>query len=283
MEDLSRVGFTLKGFRVRNKDAILKVENLTKYYSSGYIFRRKVLGAENVSFTLKKGEILSLVGESGSGKTTTAKMILRLIKPTSGEIYLDGKDAYSFDKKEYWRRVQAVFQDPFSTFNYFYVVDKPLMDSFDLLEKTSSKISMTEREKIIQSTLEAIGMNPDEILGRYPHQLSGGQMQRLLIARSLIIGPDVLLADEPTSMTDASTRIDILNELLRLKKVKEMAVIFISHDVGQAYYVSDRVAVMNKGRIVEIGPAEKVFFEPEHPYTKDLIASVPKLHEKWNF
>jgi len=268
---------------VRNKDAILKVENLTKYYSSGYIFRRKVLGAENVSFTLKKGEILSLVGESGSGKTTTAKMILRLIKPTSGEIYLDGKDAYSFDKKEYWRRVQAVFQDPFSTFNYFYVVDKPLMDSFDLLEKTSSKISMTEREKIIQSTLEAIGMNPDEILGRYPHQLSGGQMQRLLIARSLIIGPDVLLADEPTSMTDASTRIDILNELLRLKKVKEMAVIFISHDVGQAYYVSDRVAVMNKGRIVEIGPAEKVFFEPEHPYTKDLIASVPKLHEKWNF
>ena len=283
MEDLSRVGFTLKGFRVRNKDAILKVENLTKYYSSGYIFRRKVLGAENVSFTLKKGEILSLVGESGSGKTTTAKMILRLIKPTSGEIYLDGKDAYSFDKKEYWRRVQAVFQDPFSTFNYFYVVDKPLMDSFDLLEKTSSKISMTERKKIIQSTLEAIGMNPDEILGRYPHQLSGGQMQRLLIARSLIIGPDVLLADEPTSMTDASTRIDILNELLRLKKVKEMAVIFISHDVGQAYYVSDRVAVMNKGRIVEIGPAEKVFFEPEHPYTKDLIASVPKLHEKWNF
>ena len=268
---------------MRNEDAILNVENLTKHYTTGYIFRRKVLGAEDVSFTLKRGEILSLVGESGSGKTTTAKMILRLIKPTSGRILLDGRDAYSFEGREYWRRVQAVFQDPYSTFNYFYTVDRPLMDAFDLLEKTSSKTyTQAEREETVASTLETIDMNPDEILGRFPHQLSGGQMQRLLIARSLIIGPEVLLADEPTSMTDASTRVAILNELLRLKEEERMAVIFISHDVGQAYYVSDRVAVMQKGRIVEMGPVEEVFFEPEHPYVRDLVASVPKLYEKWN-
>lgn len=268
---------------MRNEDAILKVENLTKYYTTGYIFRRKVVGAEDVSFTLKRGEILSLVGESGSGKTTTAKMILRLIKPTSGRILLDGRDAHSFERREYWRRVQAVFQDPYSTFNYFYTVDRPLMDAFDLLEKTSSKTyTQAEREETVASTLETIDMNPDEILGRFPHQLSGGQMQRLLIARSLIIGPEVLLADEPTSMTDASTRVAILNELLRVKEEERMAVIFISHDVGQAYYVSDRVAVMQKGRIVEMGPVEEVFFEPEHPYVRDLVASVPKLYEKWN-
>ena len=263
-----------------NKSEILKVENLTKYYTSGYVFTAKVLGAENVSFALEKGEVLSVVGESGSGKSTVANMVLRLIKPTSGKIYLDGRDALSFSTKEYWRRVQPIFQDPYSTFNYYYNVDKPLMDSFDLIEDSGKTYSQTERKEIIRSTLETIGMNPDEILGRYPHQTSGGEMQRLLIARALIIGPDVLVADEPTSMTDASTRVAILNELLRLKEERGMAVLFITHDVGQAYYVSDRAAIMEKGQIVEMGPAEKVFFDPEQPYTKNLIASIPKLHEK---
>ena len=263
-----------------NKDEILKVENLTKYYTSGYVFTEKVLAVENVSFKLKKGEVLSVVGESGSGKSTVANMVLRLIRPTSGKIYLDGRDAFSFKTKDYWRRVQAIFQDPYSTFNYYYNVDKPLMDSFDLIENPGETYSETERKKIIRSTLETIGMNPEEILGRYPHQTSGGEMQRLLIARTLIIGPDVLVADEPTSMTDASTRVAILNELLRLKEERGMAVLFITHDVGQAYYISDRAAIMKKGRIIEMGPAEKVFFDPEHSYTKNLIASVPKLHEK---
>jgi len=269
---------------VTDKDEVLRVENLTKYYTSGYILTKKVLGAEDVSFDLRKREVFSIVGESGSGKSTVAKIILRLINPTSGKIYLDGKDVFSFDKKAYWRRVQGVFQDPYSTFNHFYTVDKPLMDAFSLLEKTSSKnkkYSKTERQEIIRSILEKIGMNPDEILGRYPHQISGGQMQRLLIARSLIIGPDILLADEPTSMTDASTRVAILRELLRLKE-EGMAVLFITHDVGQAYHISDRAAVMKDGRIVEIGSSEDVFFHPQHPYTKNLVASVPKLHIKWN-
>lgn len=263
----------------------MKVENLTKYYTSGYIFTSKILGCKNVSFDLKKGEILCLVGESGSGKSTVAHMILRLFKPTSGKIYLDDKDAFSYDKIEYWRRVQGVFQDPFSSFNSFYTVEYPLMDAFRFLEKASSgkaSYSKNKKKKIIASTLETIGMNPDEILGRYPHQISGGQLQRLLIARSLIISPDILVADELTSMTDASTRLDILNELLRLREEREMTILFITHDVGQAYYISDRSIVMNNGRIVEMGPSDKVFFKPEHPYTKELIASVPKLYEKWD-
>jgi peptide/nickel transport system ATP-binding protein len=265
-----------------NEDEILKVENLTKYYVSGYMFTKRVLGAEDVSFNLKKGEVLSLVGESGSGKSTVANMILRLFKPTSGKILLDGKDAFLYDKKDYWRRVQAIFQDPYSTFNHYYVVDRPLMDSFSLLKNSGKTYSKAEKIEIIGKTLETIGMNPDEILGRYPHQTSGGEMQRLLIARTLIIGPDILVADEPTSMTDASTRVAILNELLRLKDDRKMAVLFITHDVGQAYYVSDRAAVMKDGKIVEMGSAEKVFFNPEHPYTKNLVASVPKIHEKWD-
>jgi len=263
------------------EDSLLRVENITKYYTSGYVFTKRILGVKDVSFSLKKGEILSLVGESGSGKTTMANIILRLIKPTSGNIYLDGRDAFGMDRKEYWAKVQAIFQDPYSTFNPYYVVDKVLWESFDLLEKVKGIThSKSEKRKIIVSTLEKIGMNPDEILGRYPHQTSGGQMQRLLVARALIMNPDLLLADEPTSMVDASTRVEILNELRRLKE-EGMSVLFITHDVAQAYYISDRAAVMKNGEIVEMGPAEKVFFESEHPYTKSLISSIPKLHEKW--
>lgn len=266
------------------EDPLLRLKNLTKYYTAGYVFTKRVCGAKNVSFSLKRGEVLSLVGESGSGKTTVAKMILRLIKPTSGKIYLDGEDALGMDKNEYWCRVQPVFQDPYSTFNGYYVVDKPLMEAFELLKKVKGVThSKSEKREIIESTLEKIGMNPDEILGRYPHQTSGGQMQRLLVARSLIMGPDLLVADEPTSMVDASTRVAVMDEILRLKGERAMSIIFVTHDVGQAYYIGDNAVVMREGRIVEEGPVEKVFFSPKHPYTKELVASVPPLHKKWKF
>jgi peptide/nickel transport system ATP-binding protein len=260
------------------KDVSLDVKNLTKLYVSGYVRATEVIGAKNVSFDVKRSEVFCLVGESGSGKTTVGNIILRLIKPTSGKIILDGKEAFSYSKKAYWRKVQAVFQDPYSSFNFFYNVDKPLNDAFNLLEDSPSK---EERKKILRSTLETIGMNPDEILGRYPHQLSGGQMQRLLIARSLIIHPSLLVADESTSMIDASTRVAVLNELLRLKEVEKMSVLFITHDLAQAYYIGDRIAIMKEGEIVEQGPVRKVIFSPKHPYTKNLVASVPPLHEKW--
>lgn len=261
---------------------LLEVKDLAKYYTSGYIFTDRVVGAEEVSFSSDEGEILALVGESGSGKSTVANMILRLLEPSKGEILLEGENALEMDKVQYWNRVQTVFQDPYSTFNKYYEVDKVLHDAFELKEKVEGvSFSEKERDEIIRSTLETTGINADEILGRYPHQTSGGQMQRLLVVRSLLLEPQLLLADEPTSMIDASTRVGVLNELLRLKE-EGMSVLFITHDVGQAYYISDRAAVMKEGLIVEQGPAEEVFFEPEHPYTKNLIESVPKLHEKWD-
>ncbi len=260
------------------ENKLLEVNDLTKMYTSGYVRTVEVTGAKKVSFNVERSEVFCLAGESGSGKTTVGNAILRLIKPTSGKILLDGKDAYSYDKKAYWRKVQAIFQDPYSSFNFFYNVDKPLNDAFDLLEQSTSK---DERKKIIRSTLETIGMNPDEIMGRYPHQLSGGQMQRLLIARSLIIHPNLLVADESTSMIDASTRVAVLNELLRLKQVEKMSVLFITHDLSQAYYIGDRIAIMKNGEIVEQGAVKDVIFHSQHPYTKDLVASVPPIHERW--
>jgi len=262
------------------EETILKVENLTKYYISGYILTKRVLGCENVSFEIKRREVFTLIGESGSGKTTVAKLILRLIEPTSGKIYLEGKDIYSYTPKEYYRRVQAIFQDPFTSFNPKYSVDKVFNDVFDFLLKDEN-YSKDDRQNLIISALEKVRLKPEQVLGRSPYELSGGQMQRILIARALLINPKLLLADEITSMIDASTRVDVLNELKSLKERENLSILFITHDIGQAYYISDRIAVMWKGRIVESGLPEEVLFKPKAGYTRNLIASVPKLHEKW--
>jgi peptide/nickel transport system ATP-binding protein len=207
-------------------------------------------------------------------------MILRLIEPTSGEIFLDGKDILSYDRRDYYRHVQAIFQDPYSAYNPFYEIDRVFGKAFGL---RNDHPSSNERKEIAESTLKSIGLNPNEVLGRYPHQLSGGQMQRILVARSLIVGSELLIADEPTSMIDASTRAGILNLLLDLKKKQKLAVLFITHDIGQAQYISDRIVVMKKGEIVEQGPVDEVFLKPKHPYTKELLASVPRLYEKWEY
>jgi peptide/nickel transport system ATP-binding protein len=244
-------------------------------YSSGIIRTKSVVGAKDVTFDIKKGEIISLVGESGSGKSTVAKMILRLIQPTSGDIFFDGMNIISYDKRDYYKRVQAIFQDPYSAFNPFYKIDRVLDKAFGL------RSDHCDRKEVAESTLKSIGLNPGEVLGRHPHQLSGGQMQRILIARSLVIGSELLIADEPTSMIDASTRAGILNILLDLKIKKGLSVLFITHDIGQAQYISERIVVMEKGEVVEQGSVDEVFVKPKHPYTKSLLASVPRLHEKW--
>lgn len=259
---------------------LLQCEDLTKIYTSGLIRAKSAVGAKNVTFDIKRGEIVSLVGESGSGKSTVAKMILRLIKPTSGDILFDGTNILSYIKRDYYRRVQAIFQDPYSAFNPFYKVDRVLDKAFGLL---TDRYSSDARKRITESTLKSIGLNPNEVLGRHPHQLSGGQMQRILIARALVIGAELLIADEPTSMIDASTRAGILNLLLSLKKDKGLAVLFITHDIGQAQYISERIVVMEKGIVVEQGLVDEVFVKPKHPYTKSLLASVPRLYEKWEY
>ena len=261
-----------------NDDAILECENLTKEYTSGLIRTKTVLAAKDATFDIMKGEIVALAGESGSGKSTIARMILRLLEPTYGEIFLNGINIHAYKIREYYKQVQAVFQDPYSAFNPFYKVDHVIDRAWGLREDV---LDDDERKEVIESTFSSIGLNPDEVLGRYPHELSGGQMQRLLIGRSLIIGSQLLIADEPTSMIDASTRAGVLNLLLNLKKEQGLSVLFITHDIGQAQYLSDRVLIMKEGYIVEQGSVDDVFCRPEHPYTKELLAAVPSLYEKW--
>jgi peptide/nickel transport system ATP-binding protein len=262
-----------------NKDVILRCKDLNKEYTSGLVRTKTVLGAKNASFDINRGEIVALAGESGSGKSTIAKMILRLIEPSSGTITLNGKNINSYSIREYYRQVQAVFQDPYSAFNPFYKVDHVIDRAFGLRKDNPDA---DERREIIESTFMSIGLNPKEVLGRYPHELSGGQMQRLLIGRALLIGSQLLIADEPTSMIDASTRAGVLNLLLNLKDEKDLSVLFITHDIGQAQYISERVLIMKEGEIVEQGSVHDVFTKPEHPYTKELLAAVPSLYEKWD-
>ncbi|MGQ9479152.1 MAG: ABC transporter ATP-binding protein [Thermoproteota archaeon] len=261
-------------------EVFLECEKLTKIYLSGLIKRKTTFGAKNVSLHVKRGEIVGLVGESGSGKTTVARMILRLIEPTSGKILLDGENIFSYDMRDYYKRVQAIFQDPYSACNPFYRIDRVLNKVLGLL---SNPPASDEKDRVIRSALKDVMLNPDEVLGRFPHQLSGGQMQRILIARALLVGPELLIADEPTSMIDASTRAGILNLLLDLKEERGLSILFITHDIGQAHYLSDRILVMNSGEVVEEGTIDEIFSNPKHPYTKMLLASAPRLYEKWEW
>jgi peptide/nickel transport system ATP-binding protein len=259
-------------------ETILQCKDLTKIYTSGLIRTKCCAAVKNVSFDVEKGEIVTLAGESGSGKTTVAKMILRLIEPTSGQIIFHGKNAFLYDKREYYRRIQAIIQDPYSAYNPFYKVDRMLEEVFGLYNNGPS---LDKRKEIIRSTLTRIGINPEEILGRYPHQLSGGQLQRFLIARPLLINSELVVADEATSMLDASTRAGILNLLLSLKDNEKISVLFITHDIAQAQYISDRVLIMQRGEVVEQGPADEVFRHPSNSYTRELFDSVPQLYKKW--
>ncbi len=258
---------------------ILKIDDLTKIYTSGFIRTTKSVAAKDLSFEIKRGEIISLVGESGSGKTTISNIILRLIKPTSGKVYVNGIDIEEIKKKNYYKQVQVIFQDPYSSFNYFYKVERVLKKA---IRFRYGKVSKSEESEKIQEVLGFVGINAKEVIGRFPHQLSGGQLQRFLLARILLIKPDLLIADEPTSMIDASSRADILNLLANLRKEEDFSVLFITHDIGQAQYISDKVLVMEKGIIVEKGPTKNVFLNPTNPYTKKLLASVPSLYRKWN-
>lgn len=260
-------------------EPLLNCVELTKIYTSGLIRTKSVVGAEDVSFEIKKGDILSLVGESGSGKSTIARMILRLIKPTSGEVLYKNQNIEEYNKKKYYKLVQAIFQDPYSAFNPFFKIDRVLEKAFYLHENDASS---SDKKDVIDCSLRSVGLNPDEVLGRYPHQLSGGQMQRILIARFLVIGSELLIADEPTSMIDASTRVGILNLLTQLRDEGKLTVLFITHDIGQAQYISDKIVVMKKGEIVEQGFVEEVFLKPKHPYTIELLESVPRLYNRWD-
>ncbi|WP_433306018.1 ABC transporter ATP-binding protein [Actinoplanes sp. CA-030573] len=250
--------------------ALYAVEHLTKTFGRG---KTAVQAVKDVSFELEEAQVTTIVGESGSGKSTVARMLLGLMPVTSGTLRFDGRDVTHLkgrDRAAYWRQVQAVFQDPFSSFNQFFTVGKLLARSMRLVGREVGRQRLEE-------SLGHVGMTPD-VLGRYPHELSGGQRQRVMIARALMMQPKLLIADEATSMLDASLRVNILNVLTDLRDELGMTVLFITHDIGQACYLADRVLVMEHGSLVEQGPTDKVIFQPEHEYTKRLLADVPKLH-----
>jgi len=265
----------------KNNDVVMSVRNLSKIFKSGILNPEYTVAAKDVSFDIEKGKIISLIGESGSGKTTVGKLILKLINVSEGEIIYKGKNISEItdkaETKKYYRRVQGIFQDPFATFNPLYRVDRVfdmIFDSFDL--------GFKDKDKAIRDALYDVNLNPDRTLGKFPHQLSGGQLQRLLIARALLMDVDVLIADELISMLDASTRIGVLNLLVESCKKHGMAVIFITHDLNLGYYISDKSLIMYKGRLVERGDTKKIYENATHPYTQMLFEAVPEIGDRWD-
>ncbi len=260
----------------RPSGPLLEAQDLTRVFGHG---DQLVHAVGCVSFSIQPGETLAVVGESGSGKTTLARLLLRLLEPTAGHILLHGQDVTRLRGtralRPYWGRVQGVFQDPFAACNQFYTIRRLLLSA---LSVSPVRRTAAEREQAIAEALREVGLNPDDLLRKYAHQLSGGQLQRAMIARALVVGPELLIADEPTSMLDASLRVTVLNLLRDVGLRHGMSVVFITHDLGQAYYVCDRVLVMYHGELVEQGPVEKVLAAPQHDYTRRLLADVPRLH-----
>ncbi|HEX7004867.1 MAG TPA: dipeptide ABC transporter ATP-binding protein [Trueperaceae bacterium] len=258
-------------------DNILEVRNLRKYFPiRGGIFSRvvaNVKAVEDVSFDVKRGEVVGLVGESGSGKTTVGRSILRLIEPSSGEVWFDGTDITKISKsamREYRKRMQIIFQDPFASLN-------PRMSVGDIIGEAMTIHNLArgrEREQRVASLLERVGLSPNH-MRRYPHEFSGGQRQRIGIARALAVDPEFIVADEPVSALDVSIQAQVVNLLLDLKEELGLTLLFIAHDLGVVEYISDHVVVMYLGRIMEIAPSKELYANPIHPYTEALLSAVP--------
>ncbi len=258
----------------------LSGRGVTKVFGFG---RTRTLAVDRVDFDFYEGEIISIVGESGSGKTTLAKMLLGLISTTEGEISFQGKprDISSQKKKqEYWKNIQAIFQDPFSSYNIFNKIDAVLLDCIHM--RGGRNLAYKTKVEMMTQACSFVNLKFEELTNKYPFELSGGQMQRLMIARIFLLQPKILLADEPTSMIDACSRATILDMLMRLRDDIGMTLIFITHDIGLSYYVSDSVYIMEKGKFVERGTADEVILNPQEPYTKRLISDVPKIYEEWD-
>jgi ABC-type oligopeptide transport system ATPase subunit len=259
---------------------MLALDRVSKVYKTGVFGGRDLTAVRDVSFEVQPGEVVSLIGESGSGKTTIGRMILKLASVSGGTITLDGIDVSTVKGsglKGYYRKVQGVFQDPFSSYNPIFKADRV----FAMIKDAYFPgVGVGEWRHKISASLEAVRLDPDQVLGKYPHQLSGGQLQRLLIARALLLDIRLLVADEIISMLDASTRIDVLNLLADLK-ARGLGILFITHDLSLGNYVSEKTVILRRGAVVEMGATERVFGNPLHPYTRKLLASVPQLHKKW--
>jgi len=242
---------------------VFTISNLSCTFGQG---RKKTTALDKISFSISTGEIISIVGESGSGKSTLGRILLQLLSPGSGTILFNGK---AFPPcREYYRQVQMVFQNPYACFNQFFTVTAQLIDC---LHVSGQKCSSEQKHMRIKESLQMVSIDPRQVEGKYPFELSGGQMQRLLLARIFLIKPSVLVADEMTSMIDACSRRSILDCLLSLKSELDMTIIFITHDISLAAKTSDRLIIMKSGRIIEEGLTERIIRSPVEDYTKNLL------------
>jgi oligopeptide/dipeptide ABC transporter ATP-binding protein len=260
---------------------MLQLNRIWKNYRIGAFGAKQLTAVRDVSFEVGAGEVVSLIGESGSGKTTIGRMVLRLNSVSKGSIYFHGSDISRVGGgrlKEYYRHVQGVFQDPFSSFNPIFKADRV----FEMIKDQYFRgVKREEWWNKIDAALADVRLDPATVHNKFPHQLSGGQLQRMLIARALLLDIKLLVADEVISMLDASTRIDVLNLLADLK-ARGLGILFVTHDLALGNYLSTRTVILRKGIVVEMGATEKVFSNPRHPYTKNLLGSVPQLHRKWS-
>lgn len=263
----------------------LQIEDLQKWYptklkkNKSIFYEKKLIKAvDGINLTIEKGEIIGVIGESGCGKSTLAKLLVLLEKPSSGRVLINGEDTIDLEKKDslaFRRKVQMIFQNPFDTFD-------PREKVFSLLEKTLKihKIGKDkeERKNMIINALNEVGLSPGErFINRFPHELSGGQLQRISIVKSMLLEPEILIADESVSMLDVSVRAEIINLLINLVKEKNTTLIFISHDLNTTSYLCDRLAVMYLGRVVEVSDTIDLIKNPSHPYTKALLSNTSNL------
>lgn len=261
--------------------AYLEIKDLHTHFTqrAGSVFaptKRVIRAVDGVSLSIEKGEILGLVGESGCGKSTLSRTIMQLIPATSGSIRLDGEDFSDLSGSEVRRRrlnFQMVFQDPYSSLNPRMTVFSTLAEA---VRQRHPEVKGAELEERVAKLMATVGLDAS-VMRKYPHEFSGGQRQRIAIARALAPEPKLVIADEPVSALDVSIQSQILNLLKALQKDLGLTLIFISHDLGVVHYLADRIAVMYQGKIVESGPASEVFHDPQHDYTKRLLASIPKL------
>jgi peptide/nickel transport system ATP-binding protein len=255
----------------------MELRNVTKVYGGGLLNKHSTVALKEANLAVDgdSPKIIAIVGESGSGKTTMASLLMGFISPTEGTVYYQGKDLSKLTSAEYKtfrREVQAIFQDPFAVYNPFYKVDHVLsvpLAKFNLAKNKS------EAQEMMAEALSAVGLRPEETLGRFPHQLSGGQRQRIIVARALMLKPKVIIADEPVSMVDASLRATILESLRKLNQNLRIPILYITHDLATAYHVSDQVVVLYRGAAVESGDTEQVIKNPQHEYTRLLFDSIP--------
>ncbi|MEN0339106.1 ATP-binding cassette domain-containing protein [Staphylococcus aureus] len=259
---------------MKNDEVLLSIKNLKQYFNAGK--KNEVRAIENISFDIYKGETLGLVGESGCGKSTTGKSIIKLNDITSGEILYEGIDIQKIRKRKdllkFNKKIQMIFQDPYASLNPRLKVMDIVAEGIDIHHLATDK---RDRKKRVYDLLETVGLSKEHA-NRYPHEFSGGQRQRIGMARALAVEPEFIIADEPISALDVSIQAQVVNLLLKLQRERGITFLFIAHDLSMVKYISDRIAVMHFGKIVEIGPAEEIYQNPLHDYTKSLLSAIPQ-------